>query len=101
MSPILDPLTLTGHLSNVGSGGMIRFTHDPLYRRHRFPAEVIAHTVWLYFRFPLRLRMVEDMLAFATGNAYPARRAGYDRKFRCKINLHFGFLADNRHPKTL
>ena len=38
-------------------------THDPLYRRHRFPAEVIANAVWLYFRFPLSLRMVEDMLA--------------------------------------
>jgi putative transposase len=36
---------------------------DPLYRRHRFPGEVIAHAVWLYFRFPLSLRMVEDMLA--------------------------------------
>ncbi|MBM7044068.1 IS6 family transposase, partial [Rhizobium lusitanum] len=21
---------------------------DPLYRRHRFPAEIIAHAVWLY-----------------------------------------------------
>ncbi|NRP75839.1 hypothetical protein ILFOPFJJ_06762 [Ensifer psoraleae] len=42
---------------------MIRFSHDPLYRRHRFPAQVIAHAVWLYFRFPLSLRMVEDMLA--------------------------------------
>jgi putative transposase len=39
-------------------------THrDPLYRGHRFPAQVIAHAVWLYFRFPLSLRMVEDMLA--------------------------------------
>lgn len=36
---------------------------DPLYCRHRFPAEVISHAVWLYFRFPLGLRMVEDMLA--------------------------------------
>jgi len=36
---------------------------DPLYRGHRFPAEVIAHAVWLYFRFPLGLRMVEDLLA--------------------------------------
>src|SRR5919112_3264885 len=33
------------------------------YARHRFPAEVISHAVWLYFRFPLSLRMVEDMLA--------------------------------------
>ncbi|MBN8631204.1 MAG: IS6 family transposase [Rhodobacterales bacterium] len=34
-----------------------------LYRRHRFPPDVIAHAVWLYFRFPLSLRMVEDLLA--------------------------------------
>ncbi|WP_428423943.1 IS6 family transposase [Pararhizobium sp.] len=33
------------------------------YRRHRFPAEIIAHAVWLYFRFPLSLRHVEDLLA--------------------------------------
>ncbi|MCF1496209.1 IS6 family transposase, partial [Agrobacterium vitis] len=25
---------------------MTRFARDPLYRRHRFPAEVIAHAVW-------------------------------------------------------
>ena len=36
---------------------------DPLYRRHRFPPEVISYAVWLYFRFPLSLRMVEEMLA--------------------------------------
>ena len=36
---------------------------DPLYRRHRFPPEVISYGVWLYFRFPLSLRMVEEMLA--------------------------------------
>src|SRR5579883_2472891 len=34
-----------------------------LYRRHHFPPEVIAYAVWLYFRFPLSLRMVEEMLA--------------------------------------
>ena len=32
------------------------------YKRHRFPAEIISHTVWLYFRFPLSLRLVEEML---------------------------------------
>jgi hypothetical protein len=36
---------------------------NPLYRRHRFPPEVISRAVWLYFRFPLSLRMVEEMLA--------------------------------------
>jgi putative transposase len=30
---------------------------------HRYPVEVISHVVWLYFRFPLSLRMVEEMLA--------------------------------------
>src|ERR1700760_1941313 len=35
----------------------------PSYAGHRFPAEIISHAVWLYFRFPLSLRMVEEMLA--------------------------------------
>jgi putative transposase len=34
-----------------------------LYRRHRFPAEIISHCVWLYFRFALSFRDVEEMLA--------------------------------------
>ena len=34
-----------------------------LYHRHRFPVEIISHSVWLYFRFPLSFRDVEEMLA--------------------------------------
>ena len=33
------------------------------FKRHRFPADVIRHAVWLYFRFTLSLRDVEEMLA--------------------------------------
>jgi putative transposase len=33
------------------------------YVRHRFPPEIIQHAVWLYFRFPLSFRDVEDLLA--------------------------------------
>ncbi len=33
------------------------------FKRHRFPAEVIRHAVWLYFRFTLSLRDVEEMMA--------------------------------------
>jgi transposase-like protein len=33
------------------------------YKRRRFPATVIQHAVWLYFRFTLSLRDVEEMLA--------------------------------------
>jgi putative transposase len=32
------------------------------YKRHRFPPQIIAHAVWLYFRFPLSLRLAEEML---------------------------------------
>ena len=34
-----------------------------LYRRHRFPAEIISHTVWLPFRFALSFRDVEEIMA--------------------------------------
>lgn len=33
------------------------------FKRHRFPAEVIRHAVWLYFRFNLSFRDVEELLA--------------------------------------
>ena len=33
------------------------------YAGYRYPAEIIGHAVWLYFRFPLGLRMVEELLA--------------------------------------
>ncbi len=35
----------------------------PSYAGYRFPAEVISHAVWLYLRFPLSLRMVDELLA--------------------------------------
>jgi putative transposase len=34
-----------------------------LYRRHRFPGEIISHCVWLYFRFCLSYRDIELMMA--------------------------------------
>ena len=33
------------------------------YRRHRFPPEIIQHAVWLYYRFNLSHRDIEDLLA--------------------------------------
>jgi len=33
------------------------------FKRHRFPAEVIRQAVWLYFRFSLSLRDVEELMA--------------------------------------
>src|SRR5712664_3371688 len=36
---------------------------ESLYHRHRFPSEIISHCVWLYFRFSLSFRDVEEILA--------------------------------------
>ncbi len=38
--------------------------NDPQrYHRHRFPPEIISRAVWLYHRFCLSFRDVEDLLA--------------------------------------
>ncbi len=37
--------------------------HPISYSRHRFPPAIIQHAVWLYFRFALSYRDIEDMLA--------------------------------------
>jgi hypothetical protein len=34
-----------------------------LYKRHRFPTEIISHSVWLYFRLCLSYRDVEELMA--------------------------------------
>jgi len=41
----------------------MKSTRASHYARYPFPAEVISSAVWLYFRFPLSLHMVEEMLA--------------------------------------
>jgi hypothetical protein len=35
----------------------------PAYTGYRFPTEIISHAVWLYFRFSLSYRDVEELLA--------------------------------------
>ncbi len=35
----------------------------PSYQRHCFPSEIISHAVWLYHRFWLSFREVEELLA--------------------------------------
>jgi putative transposase len=38
-------------------------TGAPTYRGFRYPAEIISHCVWLYYRFPLSFREVQEMMA--------------------------------------
>ena len=51
----------------------------PVYRyhRHRFPAEIISHCVWQYFRFPLSFRDVEEMLAMRLGCFWRCGQIGF------------------------
>jgi hypothetical protein len=53
------------------------------YTGYRFPAEIIGHAVWLYFCFPLGLRMVEELLASARAgiDAAGSRRARRSESF--------------------
>ena len=69
------------------------------FRRHRFPAEIIAHAVWLYYRFPLSFRDVEDLLAergidvsFQTVSEWAAK---FGPKFAHQLRRHSrGQFAD-------
>jgi len=66
------------------------------YRRHRFPAGVIQQAVWLYFRFPLSLRDVEDMLS----------QCGIDvsyetvRRWSFKFGLAYARKLRRSHPRA-
>jgi len=74
------------------------------YHRHRFPAEIIAHAVWLYYRFPLSLRDVEDLLAergikvsFQTVSEWVVK---FGLKFACQLRRRSrGNFADKWHPR--
>ena len=47
----------------------------PSYRGYRFPREIIAHCVWLYFRFNLSFRDIQEMmLERGLGVSYEAIR---------------------------
>ncbi|MEA2202767.1 MAG: putative transposase [Solirubrobacteraceae bacterium] len=42
--------------------GWLVGTETPSYRGFRYPVEIISHGVWLYYRFPLSLREVQEMM---------------------------------------
>ena len=64
------------------------------FKRHRFPADVIRHAVWLYFRFTLSLREVEEMLAQrGIGVSYETIRC-----WTIKFGPQFGHNLQRRRP---
>lgn len=63
---------------------MIKSSPSSLYHRHHFPSDVIAHAVWLYFKFPLSLRMVKDLLAEHGINVSHQTIRTWAEKFGCQ-----------------
>jgi putative transposase len=45
------------------------------YARHQFPPDIIRHAVWLYLRFTLSYRDVEELLADREQSNYLAARS--------------------------
>ena len=56
------------------------------YHRHRFPPEIIKQAIWLYFRFTMSYRDVEELLAERGITVSDS-----DHKF--KINATFSLLS--------
>ena len=71
------------------------------YAGYRFPAEVISHAVWLYFRFPLSLRMVEEMLAargiVASHETVRQWALKFGQDFANRIRRRLPQAGDKRH----
>jgi hypothetical protein len=65
------------------------------YKYHRFPAEIISHAVWLYFRFCLSYRDVEELL-FARGVTVTYEAI---RKWCRKFGQAYAKALRQRHPR--
>jgi putative transposase len=99
----------------VGWWGGLVGTEKPSYKGFRFPAEIISHCVWLYHRFPLSLREVEEMMlqrgvtfGQTYANALRRRRARPGDKWHLdevfiKINgkTHYLWRAVDQHGTVL
>jgi hypothetical protein len=53
---------MIGGLISAGGGAGLMGAVVPSYNGFRFPVEIISHCVWLYYRFPLSFRDVEEMM---------------------------------------
>jgi putative transposase len=65
------------------------------YKHHRFPAGIISHAVWLYFRFCLSYRDVEELL-FARGVTVTYEAI---RKWCRKFGQRYANQLRHRRPK--
>ena len=77
----------------------------PSYHGYRFPPEIISHAVWLYYRFCLSFRDVEDLLAKRGVIVFHETIRQWSRKFGAeyarKLKRREGRLGDTWHLDEL
>ena len=76
------------------------------YKHHRFPAEIIAHAVWLYYRFPLSLREARFLYRLACvcfcPRAGPATRNGWPKPgSRCHAGISHEAADRSRRDRSV
>ena len=80
-------------------------TSTPSYHGYRFPSEIISHAVWLYYRFCLSFRDVEDLLAERGVIVSYETIRQWSRKFGAeyarKLKRRQGRLGDTWHLDEL
>jgi len=73
-------------------------TPKSLYQRHRFPPDIIQYAVWLYHRFSLSFRDVEDLLAErgVTVSYETVRRwcAKFGPRYATRLRRRYGRYGD-------
>ena len=76
-------------------------TSKSLYKRHRFPPDIIQYAVWLYHRFSLSFRGVEDLLAErgVTVSYETARRwcTKFGPRYATRLRRKYGQRGDTWH----
>ena len=77
----------------------------PSYHGYRFPPEIISHAVWLYYRFCLSLRDVEDLLAergvIVTYETIRQWSRKFGAEYARKLKRREGRLGDTWHLDEL
>ena len=80
-------------------------SHNPMCHGYRFPPEIISHAVWLYHRFSLSFRDVEDLLAErGITVSYEAIRQWclkFGPRFARRLKRRQGRLGDTWHLDEL
>lgn len=69
------------------------------YKAGRFPQQTVAHAVWLYFRFPLSLRQVEEMLLGAGPSSHMRPSCDGDGNLDLR-NMSQSQAANGQRPGT-